>query len=82
MKQLYYFTGVWCSPCRQLGPIMDEVSQQIPVRKIDVDAEPNMVQQYGIRSVPTVVLVKNEQEVTRLLGLQPKSRYIQLYKQY
>ena len=42
MKQLLYFSAQWCGPCRQLGPIMSEVGAHLPVRKIDVDQEPEM----------------------------------------
>jgi thioredoxin 1 len=81
MKQLLYFTATWCAPCRQLGPIMNEVSNEVPVQKIDIDQNQAMASQYGIRSVPTVLLVENNQEKARLVGLQPKSRYIQLFNQ-
>ena len=74
-----YFTAAWCGPCRQLGPIMNEVANEVPVRKVDVDNEPNIAQQYGVRSVPTIVLVENGNEKERLVGVQPKSSYIQLY---
>lgn len=80
MKKLLYFTSLGCAPCRQLGPIMNEVSNEVPVQKIDVDQNQAMASQYGIRSVPTVLLVENNQEKARLVGLQPKSRYIQMYK--
>ena len=39
MKQIFYFTAPWCEPCQTLGPIMDKVSQQIPVEKINIDYE-------------------------------------------
>jgi thioredoxin len=80
-KKLLYFTATWCAPCRQLGPIMNEVSNEIPVQKVDVDQNKALATQYGIRSVPTVLLVENNQERGRLVGLQPKSRYIQLFNQ-
>lgn len=79
MKQLLYFTASWCGPCRQLGPIMNEVANEVPVRKVDVDNEPDVAQQYGVRSVPTIVLVENGNEKERLVGVQPKNSYIQLY---
>ena len=82
MKEFYYFTASWCQPCRQLGPIMDRVAQQVSVRKIDVDAEPLMAQQNGVRSVPTVILMKNGVEITRLVGIQPENYYIKLFNQH
>jgi thioredoxin 1 len=82
MKEFLYFTGVWCQPCQQLGPIMNKISQQMPVRKIDVDVEPNIAQQKGVRSVPTVILVKNGVEVTRVVGVHPESYYIQMFNKF
>ena len=79
MKQLLYFTASWCGPCRQLGPVMNEVANEVPVRKVDIDNEPTLAQQYGVRSVPTIVLVENGNEKERLVGVQPKSSYIQIY---
>lgn len=79
MKQLLYFTASWCGPCRQLGPVMNEVTNEVPVRKVDIDNEPTLAQQYGVRSVPTIVLVENGNEKERLVGVQPKSSYIQMY---
>ena len=80
MKQLIYFTAPsWCQPCKQLAPIMDEVANEVPVRKVDIDNEPTLAQQYGVRSVPTIVLVENGNEKERLVGVQPKSSYIQMY---
>lgn len=74
-----YFTAAWCGPCRQLGPVMNEVANEVPVRKVDIDNEPTLAQQYGVRSVPTIMLVENGNEKERLVGVQPKSSYIQMY---
>ena len=59
MKQLMYFTAPWCGPCRQLGPIMEDLSSQVVVKKVDVDSNPDLAQKYGIRNVPTVVLTED-----------------------
>ena len=68
MKQLFYFSADWCVPCQTLGPVMDQVSQKIQVQKINVDYEPDIISKYGVRSVPTVILVENGQEVRRFTG--------------
>jgi thioredoxin len=79
MKQLLYFSAPWCGPCKQLAPLMEEVAQQYPVKKVNVDEEQNLAIQYGIRSVPTTILVENGQEIERKVGAQPKSYYLQLF---
>ena len=71
MKQLFYFSADWCEPCQKLGPIMDQVSQKITVQKINIDYEANITSKYGVRNVPTVILVEKGQELRRFVG--PKS---------
>jgi thioredoxin 1 len=68
MKQLYYFSAPWCQPCKALGPTMDRVSGQIQINKINIDYEADVVQKYGVRNIPTVILVENGQEVRRFTG--------------
>jgi thioredoxin-like negative regulator of GroEL len=68
MKQLWYFTADWCAPCKALGPTMNRVAEQIQVNKINIDYEADVVQKYGVRNIPTVVLVENGQEVRRFSG--------------
>ncbi len=75
MKYLL-FSASWCGPCQTLKPVMEQVSKTIPVTKIDVDTDAQTVSDYGIRSVPTVVLVKNGREVKRFLGVQPLETYL------
>jgi thioredoxin 1 len=68
MKQVYYFSASWCQPCQTLGPIMEQVSQQVHVEKINVDYEADLITKYGVRNIPTVILVENGQEVRRFTG--------------
>ena len=68
MKQLWYFTADWCAPCKALGPTMNRVAEQISVNRINIDYEADVVQKYGVRNVPTVILVENGQEVRRFTG--------------
>ena len=68
MKQLYYFSAEWCQPCKALGPTMNRVAEQIQVNKINIDYEADVVQRYGVRNIPTVILVENGQEVRRFSG--------------
>ena len=68
MKKLFYFTAPWCQPCQVLGPIMDQVSGNIPVEKINIDYEIDRARAVNVSSVPTVILVENGQEVRRFVG--------------
>ena len=74
---LYYYSAPWCEPCRTLGPIMDEVAKQIPVIKQNVDyADPAMLTEANVRSVPTVILVENGQELRRFNGIKSFNQII------
>lgn len=81
MKYLQ-FSAAWCGPCKMLSPIMEQVKAQgIPVEKIDVDANPDMATKFGIRSVPTVILIDNNgNEVKRSNGVQTADFYISNFK--
>ena len=77
MKELYYYTAPWCNPCQTLGPIMDEVARQIPVRKQNIDyIDPAIVTAANVKSVPTVILVENGQEVRRFIGIKSYNQII------
>ena len=79
MKKFLYFSAPWCGPCKQLGPIMDEVGTQVFVQKVNVDDNPELTQHYGIRNVPTVVLTEDGNEIRRKVGLNPKQTYLNMY---
>jgi thioredoxin 1 len=76
-KELFYYTAPWCQPCQTLGPIMEEIAKQIPVRKQNVDyADPLILESANVRNVPTVVLVENGQELKRFTGMKSHSQII------
>jgi thiol-disulfide isomerase/thioredoxin len=69
MKQVLYFTATWCGPCQQLKPQMEQLTSQIPIRFIDVDRDKSSVDKYGVRNVPTVIVIDQQGNVTgRLVG--------------
>ena len=78
MIEYWYFSAKWCAPCKQLAPIMEEVSKTIPVKKIDVDSESGLAVSYGIRSVPTVILMKDGSEFKRIIGVKSLGEYLTL----
>jgi thioredoxin-like negative regulator of GroEL len=62
------------------GPVMDRVaSQGVNVKKINVDYEPDVITKFGVKSVPTVILVENEQEVNRFVGAKSEQDVINFY---
>tara|TARA_B100001778_G_C18603090_1_gene638286 strand:+ start:415 stop:651 length:237 start_codon:yes stop_codon:yes gene_type:complete len=76
MKEYLYFSAPWCGPCKMLSPVMEQVGNTIPVNKINVDEQSDLAQRYGIRSVPTVVLLENQIEVKRIIGVKPMNEYL------
>jgi thioredoxin 1 len=73
------FSAVWCGPCRQLGPVMNEIKGQfsnVKFEEIDVDTEPELVEQYRVTSVPTVIIEKNGELFERFTGLSSKLAYV------
>ena len=79
-KQLWYFSAPWCGPCKMFGPTMDRIaSQGIQVKKINIDYEADAVTKYGVRSVPTTILVENGNEVKRFVGAKSENQVIEWY---
>lgn len=71
------FWATWCGPCRMLSPIVDEVASEHPdvkVGKINVDEQPELAQQFGIISIPTLLVFKNGEKVQESVGLIPKEK--------
>jgi len=79
MKQILYFSAPWCGPCKQLGPIMESLSGQINYRKINVDNDTELSTKYGVRNIPTLVLLDNGEAVNRTTGLQSKQQILDFY---
>lgn len=71
------FWAPWCGPCRMLGPVIDELGNEVPenvkVVKINVDEESELASQYRIFSIPTMVVIKDKQVIKQAVGFQPKA---------
>ena len=72
------FWAPWCGPCRQIGPVVEELASEndgsVKVGKLNVDEAPNAAQSYGVSSIPTLMVFKNGEVVDRFVGVQPKVR--------
>ncbi|MCT7905013.1 Thioredoxin-M [Candidatus Ornithobacterium hominis] len=72
------FWAAWCGPCRMVGPIVDEISQEYDgkavVGKVDVDNNPDTAAKYGIRNIPTILFFKNGEVVDKVVGVVPKEQ--------
>ncbi|MDG1774147.1 MAG: thioredoxin [Flavobacteriaceae bacterium] len=73
------FWAAWCGPCRMVGPIIDEVSDEYEgkavVGKVDVDANQEFAAKYGVRNIPTILVFKGGEIVSRQVGVSPKQVY-------
>ncbi len=77
------FWASWCAPCRMLSPVVDEVADEmkdIKVAKVNVDEETDLAAKFNVMSIPTLVVIKNGQEVKRSSGVIPKQAVVDLTK--
>lgn len=74
------FWAVWCPPCKIIAPTIHEIAHEmegkVKVGKLDVDPNPNMTSQYGVMSIPTLIIFVNGKEFDRFVGVREKSDII------
>jgi thioredoxin 1 len=79
MKQVLYFTGTWCQPCKSFRPIMESLRSEMSITFIDIDASPQTTTTWNIRSIPTVIVIKDGMEIGRAVGVKTKDEIRALY---
>lgn len=72
------FWAEWCGPCRAIAPVLDELAEEMDgkftIGKVDVDSSPELAQQFGIRSIPTLLIFKNGEVVEKMIGASGKAQ--------
>ncbi|MGD1698997.1 thioredoxin [Dapis sp. BLCC M229] len=80
------FWAPWCGPCRMVAPVVEEIAEQykgkIAVVKLNTDENPNVASQYGIRSIPTLMIFKGGQRVDMVVGAVPKTTLANTLEKY
>ena len=83
MPVLVDFWATWCGPCQMVGPVIDEVAEEISgakICKVDVDAQPELAREYRVMSIPTLMVFKNGQAVKREVGAKSKAEILDMLK--
>lgn len=74
----------WCGPCKMLAPFVVEISEEITnvtFLKVNVDEEEKLAEMFGVQAIPTLILLKNKQEIARKIGFVPKSGLLSWIKE-
>ena len=77
------FWAAWCGPCRMVSPIVDEIAAEDPdikVGKVNVDEQPELAQQHGVMSIPTLIVYKDGKAVNQTVGARSKAALLALVK--
>ena len=77
------FWAEWCGPCRMVGPVIDQIGREVSnlkVGKINVDEQSELAQQFGVMSIPTLVVLKGGKVVNKAVGALPKQAILNLLK--
>ncbi len=71
------FWAEWCAPCRMIAPFLDEIDTEmgdrVKVVKVNIDEHPNLAARYGVRGIPTLMIVKDGEVISQQVGAAPKS---------
>lgn len=73
MRRVMRFTATWCGPCKALAKTLEEIDTNIPIEVFDVDEKPEIASEYGIRGVPTMIMMNENIEEKRIVGAKTKT---------
>lgn len=68
-KRILHFYADWCGPCKMLEPILKNIENEVEILHINVDEKPEIAEKYNVLSIPTLVLLKGEEEIERNVGV-------------
>ena len=78
-KVLVDFYADWCGPCKMLSPILEEIND-IDILKVNVDNYPDIAKDYGVMSIPTLIIFDNGNEINKIIGLHEKEEILNFIK--
>lgn len=83
MKHILYFTAEWCNPCQRTRPIAEELKRDglIDFMFVDADTETELVQKFGIKSIPTYILIDDGRESKRMNGAKTKEQFLEFFNE-
>jgi thioredoxin 1 len=70
---ILWMSAPWCSPCKAIAPVMNQISDSRQVVKVDIDQFTDIAQEYGIQSIPVIIDFADGKEINRIIGAKPKA---------
>jgi thioredoxin 1 len=74
MKKILRFTASWCGPCKTMATQLESINTNIPIEVIDIDVHSDIAVEYGIKGVPTLVMLQDNIEIKRMSGTKPQEQ--------
>ncbi|MBM7660615.1 thioredoxin 1 [Bacillus mesophilus] len=80
------FWAPWCGPCKMIAPVLEELDgemgDKVKIVKLDIDENPETASQYGVMSIPTLLVIKNGEVVDKVIGFQPKDALAEVLEKH